>query len=59
MLRRILGWLRPKAVPPPHRHDYMMEFDDPAAPFCYTLRCSCGDVASSQQEALSKMGLRP
>lgn len=40
-----------------HRHDYMMEFEDPKHPLDYTLRCKCGARASGMDDALKRMRL--
>jgi hypothetical protein len=41
-----------------HQHDYEMHFEDPVDPLRFTLRCPCGDVAPSMDEALRRMSRR-
>jgi hypothetical protein len=42
-----------------HQHDYVMHFEDPVDPLRFTLRCECGDVAPSMDEALRRMSEVP
>lgn len=58
MMVDFLAWFRrrPSSLPPLHRHDHEMVFDQPN-PLDYRLVCKCGDEARDMPDALRRMGL--